>query len=74
MLVSSLSPLVVMLLYRLALSVAASLADTLSSGGAMRSLSAFRFAADTVIALYSLSVLTYIFEIILFMKGGVGVV
>ncbi len=72
MLIASLSPLAVMLLYRLALSVAISFAGALSSDGASRLLTAFRFAADTVIAVYSLSVLTYIFEIILFMKGGVS--
>ena len=72
MLVTSLSPLLVMLLYRLVLSVGASFADTLGASPLSRSLSAFRFAADTVIAVFSLSVVTYIFEIILFLFGGVN--
>lgn len=72
LLLSSLSPLVIMLFYRLVLSLVASFADTLSATAVTRTLSAFRFATDTVIVIYSLSVLTYIFEIILFMKGGVG--
>lgn len=71
-LTASLSPLAIMLLYRLALSAVASLADALSATALSRSLSAFRFATDTVIVIYSLSALTYILEIILFMKGGVG--
>ena len=71
-LTASLSPLVIMLLYRLSVSVAASFSDTLSAGAMSRTLSAFRFAMDTVIVIYSLSLIAYILEIILFMKGGVG--
>lgn len=71
-LTAAISPLAIMLLYRLALSAAISLSATLSATSFSRSLSAFSFATDTVIVIYSLSTITYILEIILFMKGGVG--
>lgn len=69
MLVTALSPLILMLLYRLALTLAASFSDAISAGASH--ILAFRYAADAAIGVYSLSVLTYIFEIILFILGGV---
>lgn len=69
MLTTAISPLILMLLYRLALTLAASFSDAISAGASQ--LLAFRYAADTAIGVYSLSVLTYIFEIILFILGGV---
>lgn len=70
---AALSPLVIMLLYRLALSLAATLSGLFCSAAAVRTLGAFRYAADSVTTVYSLSVLVYIFEVILFMKGGVSI-
>ena len=72
MLSIALSPLVVMLLYRLALAVAASFSDLLGASGASRILGAYRTALDSLIAVYSLCAVVCIFEVILFMKGGVA--
>ncbi len=64
---SAASPLVLMLLYRLSLSLSISLSSMFSSP-ALELLSGFRAALDTLIALYTLSVLTYIIEIGIFTK------
>lgn len=69
----SLSPLVVILCYRLALSLSISLSDMLSSG-ASPIFTAYRSALDMTLALYALSVLIYLFEIIIFLKGGVSLI
>ncbi len=67
-----LSPLALLLLYRLSLSVGGILSDfTGSSAG--RIFDSFRFSLDMMIALYALSAMIYIFEIILFMKMGVAI-
>ena len=67
------SPLVLMLIYRFALSVATSLADFFDARIAARSFGAFRYAADSVIAAYSSLGIIYVFEIILFLKSGVAI-
>ena len=67
----ALSPLVLLLIYRLLLSLATSLAERLSSGAP--AFLAMTAALDGVIAVYALSVVTIIFEVILFMKSGVFV-
>ncbi len=66
-----LSPLVLLLCYRLAFSVAIALADFVGKT-AGKILSAYRFSLDMLIALYSLVSVIYIFEIILFIKIGVA--
>ena len=65
------SPLATMLLYRLALSVAIMISDFVGKGAA-KILSAYRFSLDLLVALYALSALIYIFEIVLFIKIGVA--
>lgn len=65
------SPLIVVLIYRLILSVSITLAEFIGSSAAARSFSAFRSSLDTLIAIYALSALVYVFEIILFIKSGV---
>ena len=67
-----LSPLVLLLLYRLALSLAVSMAGLLGAGEAQKTVGAYRFLLDTLIALYSLSMLLYVFMIVLFVKSGVA--
>jgi len=69
----ALSPVVLLLLYRLALSASASAATLVGASGFSSVISAYRFALDTLIALYCLSSLLYIFEIILFVKSGVAI-
>ena len=72
LLVMFLSPLLLLLIYRLMLSVAIGIADFLRLGAPYRSFCAFRSSFDLIIAVYSLSAVLYIFEIILFIKGGVN--
>ncbi len=71
-LVLLLSPLLVLILYRLALSVSVSLAELLGIKAAANCFSSFRGAVDLAIAVYALSAILYIFEIILFIKSGVA--
>ena len=68
-----LSPLVIMLLYRAALSLSSSICSLFSSDVAVKILHAYRAALDSLIAVYALSSCVIIFEIILFMKSGVSV-
>ena len=67
-----LAPLVMLLLYRLSLSVATALASLTGTNSAERLFTAYRLSLDMVIAVYSLSALIYLFEIILFLKTGVA--
>ncbi len=67
-----LSPLIMLLLYRLALSVGVSLAEFVGTVTAKKIFTSFRFSLDALIAVYSLSALLYIFEIVLFVKSGVA--
>lgn len=65
------SPLATLLLYRLALSVALMVSDFVGKGAA-KILLAYRFSLDLLVALYALSALIYVFEIVLFIKIGVA--
>ncbi len=67
-----LAPLVSLLAYRLALSLASMLAEMVGAGSAVRIFTAFRFSLDTLTAVYALSSIIYILEIILFAKVGSG--
>ncbi len=66
----ALSPLALLLLYRLAMSVVIIFTDFIGIGAGSRLLSSYRFALDMTITLYSLSTLIYLFEIILFIRIG----
>jgi stage III sporulation protein AE len=66
------APLVTLLGYRLALSVASMVAELVSSTTAVRIFTAYRFSLDTLTAVYALSSIIYILEIILFAKVGVA--
>jgi len=61
-----LSPLVMLLLNRAALSLAVSFSDALGISSASSVFAAFRRGLDLFVAVYAVSVLLYIFEIILF--------
>lgn len=69
----ALAPLVIMLLYRAALSLSGTLCALFDSGGAVKIFGAYKTALDSLIAVYALSACVILFEIILFMKSGVTV-
>ena len=66
----SIAPLVSLLLYRLAISACLIYLEFSGSVGGVRCYSAFRGALDTLIAVYSTSVLVCIIELVVFVKGG----
>lgn len=70
----ALAPLVLILLYRLALSVVVIFADFTGAVAASRILSSYRFALDMTLSAYSLSALVYVFLIIVFLRIGVDVI
>lgn len=65
----ALSPLVMLLLYRLAFYLCGMLGDILG-GGKCGCISAFASALDTLIAAYIMTTIIYIFEVILLIWGG----
>ena len=67
------SPIVIMLLYRISLSVSIWLFEFVGSTVAERSFSAFRSALDTLISVYAVSAVVYILEIVVFIRGGVNI-
>lgn len=73
LLLMALSPLVMLLLYRLSLSAAIGISSVLSLGSSAI-FSAYRQALDMALALYALSTLIYLFEIIIFLKSGVNII
>lgn len=68
----ALSPLVMLLAYRLALSIGIILSGFTGGGRASGIFSAYRFSLDTLIALYALSAVIFIFQTVLFIKIGVA--
>ena len=68
------SPLVSLILYRLAFSVSVFLLEFLNMPRGVRCFSAYRTAIDAVISVYVMSTLVCIIQVIVFMKGGVGAV
>ncbi len=69
----ALSPLVMLLLYRLALSLCLIISDFIGSSAASRIFTSFRFALDTLVAYYAITTMVFIFQIVLFIKVGVAV-
>lgn len=69
----AISPLITMLLYRLAFSIAITLLGFMGSQGGVRAFSAFRSSLDALISVYSISAVVYISEVVVFMKSGVSV-
>ena len=66
----ALAPLVSLLLYRLAFTVAIVFLELFGSCDGVRSFSAFRSALDALSAVYSVSVVVCIIEIVIFLKSG----
>lgn len=67
----ALSPLCLLLMYRLSLSVSMIAADFVGISGAGKILSSYRFVIDMALTAYALSALIYLFEIIVFIRMGV---
>ncbi len=67
-----LSPLLTLLLYRLSLSLSISFLEFVGSTGGVRVFSSFRGALDALTAVYSISTIIYICEVVIFMKSGVS--
>ncbi|MBQ9733923.1 MAG: hypothetical protein IJV74_06790, partial [Clostridia bacterium] len=71
-LILSLAPLVSILLYRLAFSICIIFLEFSGSSGGVRCFSAFKSALDALIAVYSMSTLVCIVELVVFVRGGVS--
>ena len=68
----AISPLLMLLLYRLAFTVAISVAELVGAEKCSNIFNAYRYAFDMTIAVYVLSVIVYLFQVILFLKVGVA--
>lgn len=66
-----LSPLVILLLYRGAISLVITVSGFFGSSAAVGMLSSIRASVDTVCAVFSLCAVTYVIQLTLFMRGGV---
>lgn len=69
----ALTPLINLLLFRLSFSLCISFLELVGTVGGVRTFSAFRTSLDSLISVYSVSVVIYVAEIIVFMKCGVAV-
>lgn len=68
----SITPLVSLLIYRMIFGLAVAFLEYLDNPKGVRCFSAYKTAFDAVIAVYVMSTLVCIIQIIIFMKGGVG--
>ena len=68
----ALAPIILMLAYRCVLSLSVDFLGFLDTGSGVRCFSSMLGALDCLIAIFSMSTLVYIFEIILFIKSGVA--
>lgn len=68
----ALSPLIMLLIYRLVFTAAISISTLVGAESCANSFTAYRFAFDMTISAYVLSVILYLFQIILFIKVGVA--
>mgnify|MGYP003294381539 CR=1 FL=1 len=72
LLVLAISPLAVLIAYRLALTLASSVSEAVGSA-ASRIFSSYRSALDMTLSVYALSVVIYLFEVIIFIRMGVAI-
>lgn len=68
----SLAPLVLLLVYRFILAFVVSFLGFLDTGRGISCFSAMLTALDALIAIFSMSTIVYIFQIVLFIKSGVA--
>ena len=66
------APLVVLLLYRLALVIAANFSELLGAEIPSKIFTSYRFVLDMTVAVYVLSTIVYLFQVILFLRIGVA--
>ena len=66
------SPLVMLLLYRLALTLALTVAGLVGAELPSAVFTSYRFALDMTVSVYVLSVIVYLFQLILFLRIGVA--
>ena len=68
----ALSPLIMLLLYKISLSIAVFILEAVGyCSGGVRVFSALKGALDALVAIYSMAVVIAIFEIVIFLKSGV---
>ena len=65
------TPLILLLIYRMVFSLGITLMEYMDNGRCVRCFSAYRTAMDAVISVYVMSTLVCIIQVILFIKGGV---
>ncbi len=68
----AISPLVMLLLYRLALTLGSSIAGLLGADGLSDLFISYRFVMDMTVTAYVLSVIVYLYQLILFLRIGVA--
>ena len=73
-LVTALSPLVLILAYRMVLSLSCTLLSFIGAEGGARPFSYLTFSFDALLSVYAVSLLLYTFEIVMFMKSGVSLI
>lgn len=66
----SLSPMVLLLLYKLCLTLAVTFAEFTGKGGGVSCFSGFSAALDAVISVYAMTTIIYILEIVTLIMGG----
>ena len=66
------SPLVMLLLYRLSLTLASNVAVLVGAEAPSAIFLSYRFVIDMTVAVYTLSVIVYLFQVILFLRIGVA--
>ena len=71
-LIMALSPLVTLLIYRLAISLSEGLLEFIGVGFGVRLFSSFKAALDALIAVFALTVSLLIIEIVILLKSGVS--
>ena len=66
------APLLTLLVYRCTLNVALFFSEVCSVDGATGLFTSFLYAFDTLVAVYAMTVIVYVAEIAVFLKGGAG--
>ncbi len=70
---TALSPLLILLLYKLSLSLCAGFMEMCSARSGARVYSSLKSGLDCIIAVYSLMTVIYILQVVIFMKSGVAI-
>ena len=73
LILSALTPLLLILIYRAAISVSSGLLSFLGASDGAAVLGGIVYALDALLSVYVISVILYVFELIMFMKSGVAI-